>query len=63
MTGKVFWVNTNIHLAADVCGAQESGSDVHQHKQALKDLEHKLVVRTRVCVCVCDTPAVFTFCL
>lgn len=25
--------------------AQESGSDVHQHKQALKDLEAKLVVR------------------
>ena len=23
---------------------QESGSDVHQHKQALKDLEAKLVV-------------------
>jgi len=28
------------------CIAQESGSDVHQHKQALKDLEAKLVVRT-----------------
>lgn len=26
---------------------QESGSDVHQHKQALKDLEAKLVVSAR----------------
>lgn len=34
-----------------VCGTsiyfQESGSDVHQHKQALKDLEAKLVVSVR----------------
>lgn len=31
-----------------VCDAQESGSDVHQHKQALKDLEAKLVVRSPI---------------
>lgn len=28
--------------------AQESGSDVHQHKQALKDLEVKLEVSVKI---------------
>lgn len=38
----------SVPLADLVLYDQESGSDVHQHKQALKDLEAKLVVRGRV---------------
>lgn len=39
-------VLTNVNRSGDNArDVQESGSDVHQHKQALKDLEAKLVVR------------------
>lgn len=46
--GCLFMMNKDQYECSvrHICTAQESGSDVHQHKQALKDLEAKLVVRT-----------------